>query len=797
MEVKNYFAFTAENKPIPFCTAYLYEAGTSNLVSGLTDKNGNPISNPFQADKDGLVQFSGPNGVYDLRFKSSLRDYRIRISIVDTDSLLAAASQAADSENSAIYQAQRSESAADRSESFANISLASNNTFATVAAGEAATVDGDVFLVATADPSVYSVYENITGDGNFLGALDIASSSEISSIRDDFTNVNNFNLFPAAFLRGDVVSPPMSTRGTFPEIVAEWTKYNGYHCLHVNAATDTDTMTYFVPVSALGGATAVSVSVIVEYASNAGDTNNKISVAQYDASWDFISLDSTAISNSEIATPTRYAKEAVAINPLSAFIAFDLVNDQRDAYYRDFNYCPGDRAVSLPPFDLYQKPVAPPILGQSKNFFIDPFFRDTESNWTFGSNTTAERVIVDGVPALRVTGTTSENGMTLAYNASLFESGLLYFRCRFLPEFFSFSRKILSVIQLDGDAIEIDRHEITFGTFAPKDGIYVAIDALPLLDDCVSVKVAFYGADSTARNYYEPVISDHPIEFFSTDYYLKDFQKASSGEARFLEYKILPDIPGGPESGGWTCTGIDRITRGAWAGCWLIGSDGRIVEDDGSPYDPKVVVVTPDFSRVVTILGLGYTGASVQGVSIDTSGSKDTFWLSTATNGTIKHYQLYGNSGGVATEIAADEYDWFAEGHGGNPNGVAYVADLHAIWVGTHNASTARLISCDPASSPRQIDSMALAVTTPDQFQYDADDKDLLYTRGNNGSNGHVYKTNVDTKLGALLYTNLQHTQAMEGVYRDKVAGRMYLLNNGRFHDNAEPTLNIVSVFLI
>ena len=52
MEVKNYFAFTAENKPIPFCKAYLYEAGTSNLVTGLTDKNGNPIDNPFQADKD-------------------------------------------------------------------------------------------------------------------------------------------------------------------------------------------------------------------------------------------------------------------------------------------------------------------------------------------------------------------------------------------------------------------------------------------------------------------------------------------------------------------------------------------------------------------------------------------------------------------------------------------------------------------------------------------------------------------------------------------------------------------------
>ncbi|GAB3380751.1 hypothetical protein NCG89_00770 [Spongiibacter taiwanensis] len=93
MEVKNYFAFTAENKPIPFCTAYLYEAGTSNLVTGLTDKNGNPIDNPFQANKDGLVQFSAPNGAYDLRFKAGLRDYRIRTTVLDYSPISDAAEQ--------------------------------------------------------------------------------------------------------------------------------------------------------------------------------------------------------------------------------------------------------------------------------------------------------------------------------------------------------------------------------------------------------------------------------------------------------------------------------------------------------------------------------------------------------------------------------------------------------------------------------------------------------------------------------------------------------------------------------
>ena len=90
MDVKNYFAFTKENKVIPFCDAYLYYAGTNDLVTGVKDKDGNDIDNPFKADENGLVQFTGPTGNYDLRFKSLLRDYRIRISIIDFDEVVGA-----------------------------------------------------------------------------------------------------------------------------------------------------------------------------------------------------------------------------------------------------------------------------------------------------------------------------------------------------------------------------------------------------------------------------------------------------------------------------------------------------------------------------------------------------------------------------------------------------------------------------------------------------------------------------------------------------------------------------------
>lgn len=94
MEVKNYFAFTKEQKIIPFCDVYLYLAGTETLATGVKDKDGNDIDNPFKADGNGLVQFTGPTGSYDLRFKSLLRDYRIRISIIDFDEVVGAVSGA-------------------------------------------------------------------------------------------------------------------------------------------------------------------------------------------------------------------------------------------------------------------------------------------------------------------------------------------------------------------------------------------------------------------------------------------------------------------------------------------------------------------------------------------------------------------------------------------------------------------------------------------------------------------------------------------------------------------------------
>ena len=83
MEIKSYFAQDAQGNIMPSADCYLYAPGTTNLVSGLVDISGAPLSNPFQASSIGKVQFGAPNGVYDLRMKRGVRDQTIRIQCAD------------------------------------------------------------------------------------------------------------------------------------------------------------------------------------------------------------------------------------------------------------------------------------------------------------------------------------------------------------------------------------------------------------------------------------------------------------------------------------------------------------------------------------------------------------------------------------------------------------------------------------------------------------------------------------------------------------------------------------------
>jgi len=79
MELKNFFPRDSQGNVLPLATCYLYLRGTETLVTGLQQANGDPLSNPWASDANGLVQFKAQNGAYDFRVTTGSLDYRMAI----------------------------------------------------------------------------------------------------------------------------------------------------------------------------------------------------------------------------------------------------------------------------------------------------------------------------------------------------------------------------------------------------------------------------------------------------------------------------------------------------------------------------------------------------------------------------------------------------------------------------------------------------------------------------------------------------------------------------------------------
>lgn len=244
---------------------------------------------------------------------------------------------------------------------------------------------------------------------------------------------------------------------------------------------------------------------------------------------------------------------------------------------------------------------------------------------------------------------------------------------------------------------------------------------------------------------------------------------------------LLPDSSPDRDPPGFTCTGLDRITRGQYAGCWVIGDDGRIRDSSSSPYVPRVHILDPECRRILRTIDPGYTEASLQAVTVDTSGAADTLWIATGGNRRIIHVTLEG------VEITDDEIVWDLSA---NPNGAAYWPPEHALWVTAVSGRVARLIACDPSVTPRVLREISLASTSPDQLHADPVRELLYYSTGGNGVNGTVRAYNLRTDEDTAVYPSLKFAQAIEGVYVDRDLSTLFVTNDAGYHVAGRPQLN-------
>ncbi len=84
MELKNYFSQDVNGNVVANPTVHLYLPGTTTHATGLADKDGNPLANPFTGTSAGQIQVAAPDGDYDMRVVGGGRDVTIRVRFIDS-----------------------------------------------------------------------------------------------------------------------------------------------------------------------------------------------------------------------------------------------------------------------------------------------------------------------------------------------------------------------------------------------------------------------------------------------------------------------------------------------------------------------------------------------------------------------------------------------------------------------------------------------------------------------------------------------------------------------------------------
>lgn len=245
----------------------------------------------------------------------------------------------------------------------------------------------------------------------------------------------------------------------------------------------------------------------------------------------------------------------------------------------------------------------------------------------------------------------------------------------------------------------------------------------------------------------------------------------------FRGLTVLPDgAQGQNDNGGFTSTGLDRIGRtGKWAGCNLVGNDGRQSTSSGT-FFCSLVILSPDFERIVYEIPCNtpdFPGIeSIQGVAWDSS--DDTYWFVDKTNEVIRHVTNTGVK--LLDEITWTDPTW-------PPNGLAYIPEEDAIIVTAEGGTTnyARVYSCATGLETRQVPLRGSL------DHIDWDDGLIFGTFGGNAEDGSIEVYNGTTGEVLVLFSGLEYAQAIEGIYRE--GDRIWCVNDGAFHDTAKPPL--------
>lgn len=179
MEIKTFFAQDQLGNTIANPSVTVYNAGSTTLATGLKDAAGNALANPFSGTENGQIQFSAPNGDYDMRVTSTLRSFTMRVRFVDIYEQAQIAVNAANNASAAVQsqlQAIKSQTEYARDQALAGLGTADNSqvlsellgtiTYALDLAGQAAK---EMPSLAALFPAIDSIGRHIVAMMDLLG----------------------------------------------------------------------------------------------------------------------------------------------------------------------------------------------------------------------------------------------------------------------------------------------------------------------------------------------------------------------------------------------------------------------------------------------------------------------------------------------------------------------------------------------------------------------------------------------------------------------------------------------------
>ena len=260
-------------------------------------------------------------------------------------------------------------------------------------------------------------------------------------------------------------------------------------------------------------------------------------------------------------------------------------------------------------------------------------------------------------------------------------------------------------------------------------------------------------------------VTDGVITFDgANDYYYND----TSNTATYVKQTQTPDASGSDTGKGFTCTGLSKASDGTW---WF--SNFGLNKNGSSGQQPSLVQTDADLNLIKEVLlkPIDNTITGLQGLQIERA--TGYAWIAVADRGRI--YVIDTDKESLATNFVVDAL----------PNGIALDEVNQRFFVLYVNGNAEPIVKSYNMSDGSYITTHAnfTGLTFGDHIWYDSETNILWVTTGANAYNaGRLYAYSV-TKSEISGSVSLAEGDAVEGVYLDFTANKLYVANDAYFHE--------------